>query len=107
MGASRRLGEALLEAASRVREAFGTAHDLLQRCKDSANAERPGGGHPIRVVGGYLEGYLEVETKSAGTGLAVERDHADLGRILVAAVDHLLAHERTAIALGAGSGVLG
>jgi hypothetical protein len=24
--------------------------------KGAANAERPGGGHPVRVVGGILEG---------------------------------------------------
>ena len=59
MGFSGRAGEALPKAASHVREAFGTPHDPWQRRKPS-NAERPGGGHPIRVVGGYLEGNLEV-----------------------------------------------
>src|SRR4029453_9943221 len=62
--------------------------------------------------GGIPSGSLEVLGRkqkagwSAGAGHAVEGDHADLRWTLVAAIDHLLAHERGTIALSAGCYVL-
>src|SRR5439155_6889345 len=60
--------------------------------------------------GGIPSGSLEVlgrKTKSAGAGLAVEGDNADLRGILVAAIDHLLAHEHGAgVVVSAGRYVL-
>ena len=65
------------------------------------DAERPGGGHPIRVVGGTW--WLE-NLKLAGL---VDGDHADLRGILVAAIDHLLTDQhRAGVVLGTGRGVL-
>ena len=73
-----------------------------ERRQPAPDAERPGGGHPIRVVGGTW--WLE---NLCSAGLAVGGDHADLARILVAAIDHLLTDQhRAGVVLGTGRGVL-
>ena len=51
---------ARLWAASLVREA-GVSKSNLNAANKAAKTERPGGGHPVRVVGGSWE----VKTKSA------------------------------------------
>src|SRR6266481_4126127 len=75
----------------------------LRRNGSKNRATRRGASRPGRWR--YLGGNKKLG--SAGAGLAVEGDHADLRWILVAAIDRLLAHETWAgIALSAGRYVL-
>jgi hypothetical protein len=79
------------------------AIDLVTNSETKTRATRLG-GHPGRVVGGYLGG-LELEGLDEiqrGVSLSVG-DHTDLLGTLGAAIHDLLTHERrTAVALGAG-----
>src|ERR1700737_1073197 len=67
------------------------------------SAERPGWGASRPGRWRFLGGLVGVETRLMTPLL----DHADLGDVPGAAIDHLFAHERrTGIALGAGGDVL-
>src|SRR5438034_28581 len=85
-------------------EALRTPRHLFVRLRRNGRknrATRRGASHPGRWR------YLGGKPKSAGAGLAVEGDHADLRGTLVAAIDHLLAHQRGAgVAVSAGRYVL-
>src|ERR1700737_2387821 len=87
------------QAASRLCEATQAGpHEAAP-----PNAERPGWGASRPGRWRFLGGLVGIETRLMTPLL----DHADLGGALVAAIDHLLAHERrTGIALRAGGDVL-
>src|SRR5258708_26458193 len=82
----------------------GLRHVFVRLLNATATkTERPGRGG---IPSGSLEA-LGRKTKSAGAGLAVEGDHADLRWTLAAAIDHLLARKAwSGVALNARRYVL-